>query len=357
MVQFLTEYGVFLAKSITIIGLIVMGIIAIIQSIAEAADGEKEEGKGDIKVHSLNEKIEAMKTALHKAVLSEPAWKAEVRETKRKKKEKTRQAKKSQKRPEGVQARDGRVYVLNFHGDMKASAVEAFRLEVTAVLSLAEAMDEVVIRLSSAGGLVHAYGLAASQVKRIRDRGVPLTVCVDTVAASGGYMMACVADKLMAAPFAIIGSIGVVAQIPNFHRLLKKNDIDVELITAGEYKRTLTLFGENTDKGREKFTEDVQSTQELFKDFISQSRPDVDIEKVATGEHWYGTQAVELALVDELMTSDEYLVSRSEDCDVFEVVYHRKKTFSERFAHIAEGSLDRVLLRWVSRLQRPHVAD
>jgi len=217
-------------------------------------------------------------------------------------------------------------------------------------------MDEVVIRLSSAGGLVHAYGLAASQVKRIRDRGVPLTVCVDTVAASGGYMMACVADKLIAAPFAIIGSIGVVAQIPNFHRLLKKNDIDVELITAGEYKRTLTIFGENTEKGREKFTEDVQSTQELFKDFISQSRPGVDIEKVATGEHWYGAQAVELALVDELMTSDEYLVSRSEDCDVFEVVYHRKKTFSERFAHIAEGSLDRVLLRWVSRLQRPHVA-
>ena len=109
-----------------------------------------------------------------------------------------------------------------------------------------------------------AYGLAASQMQRIRDKKLKLTVCVDKVAASGGYMMAVVADKIIAAPFAVLGSIGVLAQVPNFHRLLKKHDVDFEMLTAGKYKRTLTMFGENTDKGREKFQEDIEDTHVLF---------------------------------------------------------------------------------------------
>ena len=176
---------------------------------------------------------------------------------------------------------------------MKASAVSSLRQEITAILSLAEKQDEVLVRLESGGGMVHAYGLASSQLLRIRNQDIDLTVCVDKVAASGGYMMACVANKLLAAPFAVIGSIGVIAQIPNFHRLLKKNDIDFEMITAGEYKRTLTMFGENTEKGREKFAEDIEDVHVLFKDFVKEHRPALDVEAVATGEVWFGQRAID----------------------------------------------------------------
>jgi serine protease SohB len=204
-----------------------------------------------------------------------------------------------------------RIYVINFNGDMRASATENLRQEITAILSIADKdKDEVVVNLESPGGMVHGYGLAASQLARIRQHNLPLTICVDKVAASGGYMMACLANTIIAAPFAIIGSIGVVAQLPNFHRLLDKWDIDYEVLTAGEYKRTLTVFGENTDAGRQKFIADLEDTHTLFKEFVSDYRPSLDIEKVATGEHWYGKQALGLGLVDKLMTSDEYLLTR-----------------------------------------------
>jgi serine protease SohB len=189
------------------------------------------------------------------------------------------------------------------------------------VLSLATGDDEVVVRLQNPGGLVNDQGLAASQLLRIRRRGVRLTVCVDTVAASGGYMMAAVADRIVAAPFAVIGSIGVVAQIPNFYRLLDRLGIDVEQFTGGEYKRTVTPFGQNTDADRAKLTEQIHETHDLFKDFVGQQRPQVDLATVATGEYWYGTRALELNLVDELATSDEYLLAARERAEVYEVGY------------------------------------
>ncbi|MEM7292965.1 MAG: protease SohB, partial [Pseudomonadota bacterium] len=242
-----------------------------------------------------------------------------------------------------------RIFVLDFDGDIKASAVSCLRREITAILSLAGEQDELVVRLESGGGMVHAYGLAASQLQRIKDAGVTLTVCVDKVAASGGYMMACVANKLMAAPFAIIGSIGVVAQIPNFHRLLKKNDVDFELITAGEYKRTLTLFGENTEKGRAKFVEDIEEIHVLFKEFVAEQRPNLEVEKVATGEIWFGQRAIDKQLVDELITSDEYIARACDDADVFEVKYVEKKSIPERFGIAAQAALDNTLLKWLDR--------
>src|SRR5690606_11055820 len=209
-----------------------------------------------------------------------------------------------QEKKEGL--RKPRVFVLDFDGDIKASATDNLRHEVTALLSLASAEDEVVLRLESGGGMVHGYGLAASQLARIRQAGVPLTVCVDKVAASGGYMMACIGDKVLSAPIAILGSIGMVAQLPNVHRLLKKHDIDFEVLTAGEYKRTLTVFGENTEKGREKFQEDLETTHELFKNFVGRYRPQLSIDEIATGEVWLGVSALNKHLVDELKTSDEY---------------------------------------------------
>ena len=233
---------------------------------------------------------------------------------------------------------------------IRASATEQLRHEVTAVLSMAQPSDEVVVRLESGGGMVHAYGLASSQLARLRDAGLPLTVCVDKVAASGGYMMACVANRVLAAPFAVLGSIGVVAQLPNVHRLLKKHDIDVEVLTAGEFKRTLTVFGENTDKGREKFQEDLELTHQLFKGFVSRYRPQLDIDKVATGEVWLGLSALEHELVDGLQTSDEYLARRANEAELFQLRFINRKSLQERIGLAASVAIDRVLLGWWERL-------
>ena len=215
--------------------------------------------------------------------------------------------------------------MIDFKGDIRATEVTSLREEITAILTVATTGDEVLVKLESAGGTVHGYGLAASQLKRIRDKGIHLTIAVDKVAASGGYMMACVAHKIIAAPFAIIGSVGVLAQMPNFNRLLKKHDIDFEEITAGKYKRTLTLFGENTDEDREKMREELADIHLLFKEFIHENRSQVDVEKIATGEHWHGKRALELKLVDELRTSDDYLSSSVNTADIFEIDYERIK--------------------------------
>jgi serine protease SohB len=210
--------------------------------------------------------------------------------------------------------------------------VENLRQEISAVLTIATPDDEVLVRLESGGGTVHGYGLGASQLQRIRDKDIPLTVSVDKVAASGGYMMACVANHIISAPFAILGSIGVLAQIPNLHRLLKKNKIDFEQLYAGEYKRTLTLFGENTEKGRAKMQEDLEDTHRLFKEFVKSQRPGLDIEKVATGEHWLGTRALELGLVDELKTSDDYLMSLRHEADLVRIEYTEKKKLLDKLS-------------------------
>jgi len=210
---------------------------------------------------------------------------------------------------------------LDFDGDVEASAVDNLREEISALLSVVGEDDEVLVRLESAGGVVHGYGLAASQLRRIRDHSIKLTVAVDKVAASGGYMMACIADQIIAAPFAVLGSIGVAAQIPNFNRLLKSQNIDVEMHTAGEYKRTLTMLGENTEAGREKFLAELEDVHELFKAFVAENRSKVDVAAVGTGEAWYGQRALERQLVDVLMTSDEYVIKKLEDCAVYEVKY------------------------------------
>ena len=240
-----------------------------------------------------------------------------------------------------------RVFVLTFNGDIAASAVDNLRIEVSAVLGAANDGDEVVVRVESAGGTVHGYGLGASQLARVRGRGVALTVAVDKVAASGGYLMAAVADRILAAPFAVVGSIGVLAQVPNVHRLLKKHDVDVEVLTAGRFKRTLDVFGENTDEGREKLRDELADVHALFQEYVGSWRPKVDLEQVATGEAWYGQRALDRALVDELITSDEYLARACEDADVFEVAWVQPKRPIDRLlgqaAEAAAGAVGRGL--------------
>ena len=242
------------------------------------------------------------------------------------------------------------IYVLDFDGDKHASEVDMLRHEVSSILTVAKPGDEVVVKLTSPGGLAHTYGLAASQLKRVTDQGIQLTACVDEVAASGGYMMACVANKILAAPFAILGSIGVVVQLPNLHRLLQKHEVDFEVLTAGEYKRTLTVFGENTDKGRAKFIEELEDVHVLFKDFVKENRPQVDIAQVATGESWFGRRALEKNLVDELKTSDEYLYELCQQADVYQVTYEVKKSLQDKLGIAAYQALDKLALSWFSRL-------
>jgi serine protease SohB len=300
-----------------------MGIGTIVVLVMGRSHGAHED---HIEVKSLNDKYSAMSLALKSAVLPAKAFKHEVKRQKRERKERDRLKASEPDRP--------RVFVCRFDGDVRASAVASLKEEVTAILSVAADHDEVVAVITSPGGVIHGYGLAASQLQRIRDHGIPLTAAVDKVAASGGYMMACVADKIVAAPFAIIGSIGVIAQMPNFNRFLKKHDIDYEEITAGQFKRTLTVFGENTDADREKFREEINDAHELFKEFVADNRPQVDIAAIATGEYWYGKRALERNLIDALRTSDDYLVSRSKDADIFEVTYVRKRSMMDKlFGH------------------------
>lgn len=331
--DWLAEYGMFAAKVLTAL----VAIFVLLLMVA-SLKGRQRKGEGALQVTRLNDQLARMTERLGQAVLDKPALKALHRTRKQEAKARSR----------GNTDRD-KVFVLNFHGDIKASALENLRHEVTAVLELATPRDEVIVKLESGGGMVHAYGLAAAQLTRIREAGVPLTVCVDKVAASGGYMMACIADRVLAAPFAMLGSIGVVAQLPNFHRMLKKHEIDYEMLTAGEYKRTLTVFGENTDKDREKFQEDLESIHRLFKQFVTRYRPVLDIDVVATGEVWFGTEALERALADELKTSDEYVTQRIRQADVFEVHFARPKRLQDRLSSSMSAALDRLLLTWVSR--------
>ncbi|MCC1496409.1 protease SohB [Alcanivorax sp. 1008] len=336
MLDLVVEYGMFLAKIATV----VIALLFVISGIATmAARNRHQNDDGYLKVRHLNQEIDNLRDGLRHEIMTEAESKAEL---KRKKKDEKTKRRAEKKMPAAKSARS-RLFVLDFDGDVQASGVDNLRREISAVLQVAEANDEVVIRLESPGGLVHSYGLAASQLRRVTSQGVHLTVCVDQVAASGGYMMACIAEKIIAAPFAVVGSIGVVAQIPNFHRLLKKNDIDVELLTAGEYKRTLTMFGQNTDSDRAKFQEELEDTHVLFKDFVRDNRRGLEISKVATGEHWYGIRALELGLIDELATSDEYLQRRSKDAEVFEISWQVKRNLAERLGLGAEGAMIRVL--------------
>ena len=346
--EFLSEYGLFLAKSITVI--ITAAIIGGI--LASFGQKNKKQEKGHIEVVSLNKTITAMSDTLADVVMSADSRKAALKAEKKNHKTEQKAEKKALKSGAEPVVKK-RVFVLDFHGDIRASAVDSFREEITTVLAQASSDDEVVVRLESGGGMVPGYGLAASQLDRIKKKNIPLTVCIDKVAASGGYMMACVADQILAAPFAVIGSIGVVAQIPNVHRLLKKHDVDIELMTAGKYKRTLTMLGENTEEGREKFREELEDTHALFKAFVGEHRPKLDVEAIATGEVWYGAPAIEKGLVDDAQTSDEYITGQLDSADVYTVTYAHKKSLPEKFGFALESSGDRLVMRWLRRLMGP----
>lgn len=277
----------------------------------------------ELKVIHLNKSQEQRRKSLIEATEDKNAVKQFQKVLAKKAKQKLKDKGKSKKK-------EKRIFVLDFDGDIKASAVKHLREEISTIISTANKDDEVVVRLESGGGMVHGYGLAAAQLVRLKEAGLTLTICVDKIAASGGYMMACVADKILAAPFAVVGSIGVVSQMPNFNKWLKKHDIDYEMFTAGEYKRTVTMFGENDDEDRAKYTEELEQTHELFKHFVTTYRPELDLAKVANGDHWYGEDALKLNLVDELSTSDAYLLQQMEKYQAYALLSRQKPTFAEK---------------------------
>ncbi len=314
--EFLFEYGMFLAKTLTL----VLAIGAVILMIVIATVKPKA-SKGELCFDDLSADYQALKSDLQQQLLDKKAFKI------------------WQKAASKATTPQAKLFVIDFAGSMDAHEVDALREEVTAVLAVAQADDAVLVRLESGGGVVHGYGLGASQLQRLRQKNIPLTVAVDKVAASGGYMMACIADKIVAAPFAIVGSIGVIAQLPNFNKLLKKNHIDFEQFTAGEFKRTVTVFGENTDKGRQKFQQELEETHVLFKHFVKRHRQQLEIDEVATGEHWFGYQALELKLVDELTTSDDYLLTQLNERQVYKVQYRIRKSIAEKLGLAAATAL------------------
>lgn len=329
MSEFFFSYGLFIAK-------VVSGLIALIFAVAIVGSGRKKEEGAKLKVTNLNDKLIDLTDTVKLALMDKKELKQEQKEAAKKEKQERKLKGKEKPKPKP------KLFVLNFDGDVRASEVETLREEITALLSVAKPQDEVLLRLDNSGGMVHEHGLAASQLQRIKDANLTFTVVIDRVAASGGYMMACVADKIIAAPFAIIGSIGVVAQLPNFHRLLDKAGIDFEQHTAGEFKRTVTMFGKNGDKEREKLRTELQETHDLFQNFVSENRPKLEIEKVSTGEHWYGKQALELNLVDELRTSDEYLTTNVDFFDVYELTMEVKQSLQDKFLGGLFSSIDQV---------------
>lgn len=329
MSQASIELALFAAKGIIIVILILLILIGFLALVARG----KQKSKGHLVIKNLNKKYTEMSETILTETLSKKEFKHFLKAQKAEEKQKS-----------GEKAK--RIYVLNFQGDIKASEVETLREEITAVLNVATPADEVLVRLESAGGMVHGYGLAAAQLMRLRARQIPLIISIDKIAASGGYMMAAVGNKILAAPFAIIGSIGVIVQLPNFHRLLKDKHIDFEQHTAGEFKRTITIFGQNTKEGREKLQREIEDIHQLFKNLIVEYRSQIDINQVATGEHWLAKQAIKFNLVDEIKTSDEYLLERSKEAKLYEICYEMKKPFLSRFT-LAKSTLRGKLLNEV----------
>jgi serine protease SohB len=325
LIELLSNYGLFLLKTITV----VISILLILNFIINS---KKNKHKGNLIIENINSELLSLEENVKKSILTSSDFKKYLK-----------------LRKKGKKVIERKLYVLDFHGNIKASEIRSLRREISAVILSYKKGDEVLLRLENSGGTVHEHGLAASQLKRIKNKKIPLTICVDKVAASGGYMMACVGNKILASPFAIIGSIGVLAQVPNFNKLLQNKGIAFEQHTAGNYKRTVTMFGKNTDKDRKKLNEQLEDIHELFKNFIKNERNCVDIEKVATGEYWYGKNALDLNLIDEIITSDEYILSAKDKFDIIRIQYKPLKTLSDKLTKLSSGITNKVLNLFIQK--------
>ena len=336
MIDLLVAYGFFLLKVITVLLVILIPILMISSSTRH----KKETDKGRIIVKNLSDKLEEIGVTLKSAEMDPKAYKSFLKERNKKKKKELKGKSKEI------------VYVLDFKGDIQASAVDKLKQEINAIIASQVKCKEVVVKVESGGGSAYAYGLCAAELKRLVDNKIKLTVCIDKIAASGGYLMSCVATKIVAAPLAIVGSIGVIAQLPNFHRLLKKLDIDIEMHTAGKFKRTLTTLGKNTKQGREKFISELEDLHVVFKDFVKENRSKIQVAKVSTGEVWQGDKAKKLGLIDEIGTSDDYLLKLASKFKLLEIQYFEKKPFTARLGTAAEVIVEKGIYKILDILNK-----
>ena len=325
LIELISNYGLFLLKTLTV----VIGIIIV---LSFALSSKKNKSEGNLVVTNVNEELDNLENNIKQNILNKKDFKKYIKDKKKNNK-----------------VAEKKLFILDFKGNIKASEIVSLRREISGILLSYKKGDEVILRLENSGGTVHEHGLAASQLKRIKDKKIPLTICVDKVAASGGYMMACVANKIVSSPFAIIGSIGVLAQVPNFNKLLKNKGIDFEQHTAGNYKRTVTMFGKNTEKDRKKLGEQLEDIHLLFKDFIVSQRKNIDIEKVATGEYWYGKSALKLNLIDEIMTSDEYILSIKDKFNIFHIKYKPVTSFADKISKVSSKIVNKLFYKFAQK--------
>ena len=325
LIELISNYGLFLLKTLTV-------VISIIVILSFALSSKKSKSEGNLVVTNVNEELDNLENNIKKNILNKKDFKNYIKNKKKNNK-----------------IAEKKLFILDFKGNIKASEIVSLRREISGILLSYKKGDEVILRLENSGGTVHEHGLAASQLKRIKDKKIPLTICVDKVAASGGYMMACVANKIVSSPFAIIGSIGVLAQVPNFNKLLKNKGIDFEQHTAGNYKRTVTMFGKNTEKDRKKLGEQLEDIHLLFKDFIMSQRKNIDIEKVATGEYWYGKSALKLNLIDEIMTSDEYILSIKDKFNIFHIKYKPVTSFADKISKVSSKIVNKLFYKFAQK--------
>jgi len=317
--EMLLNVGAFSLKSL-VLGLVVFGGLLMVISAAMKAKAHEKE----LEVEDLSEKSKKQTLTIQARILPPKDFKKLLK----KEKKSLKDEKKHHDKP--------KLFVLSFKGDMKASQVDQLRTQVSSVIEVSNPQkDQVLVCIESPGGMVHGYGLAAAQLKRMREKGLHVVAAVDQVAASGGYLMAAVAHEIIAAPFAVVGSIGVVAQVPNIHRLLKKHDVDYEEVTSGKFKRSISYLGKITDEGREHFEKKIGDTHELFKSFVKESRPQLDLEEVGNGDHWYGSEALKLGLIDRIQTSDDFIMESLHSKHVIQIKTPESKNLVKKFASAA----------------------
>ncbi len=228
-----------------------------------------------------------------------------------------------------------RLAVLRFQGlrDLNASGDQRLSEAIDEVLVNRDHFEEAVVIIDSPGGTTHGYGHAYALLERLSASGLKVTACIDRIGASGGYLMALPADRILAGPFAIVGSVGVVAGIPNVKRLLEEKGVSYRLFVAGDKKRVVHFADDDGPEVREYMDEKLAGIHTQFLQAVEKHRGDrVKLDEVRSGDHWSAEESVEkgLGLVDELQTSAEYLLERNREVAL--VMIERRVDITERFA-------------------------
>lgn len=174
-----------------------------------------------------------------------------------------------------------------------------------------ERVKAIVLRVDSPGGTVAASEEIATYVKECEK---PVVVSVGDVGASGAYMISSQADSIWANPGSSVGSIGVIAQIPNVSGLLDMVGVEFQTFTAGEYKDAGSAYRDLTKEEEALIQGEVEEAYDQFIDIVAEGRglERAKVEELAIGWTWSGVRAKELGLVDEVGTYRDALEDAAE---------------------------------------------